>query len=287
VERGAKRVLGLDRNRNVRGIGATDLVTLNNETARQYLRFSSCEFRHTDVGRQWHRFGMFDVVYLFSLYHHIYQNAGGDHNPVWYWLWRHLDSAGVLVWENPTTAADTVVLGNVQRPYHANYNEEAIMSAASRYFTSQYIGPAKHEDTREVFNFFPRALESNIYNASPVDGAGGATKAFLFAEERRSKEIEGILGFKPFPGSLNMVLDKSFDWDHKYFRSQVLDVKDRKQGINSEWTPRWARFYPVEMEGQDAWAFRFEGERHPDNFVELIAPIRLRDFIKGPTKLCQ
>jgi hypothetical protein len=39
---------------------------------------------------------------------------------------------------------------------------------------------------------------------------------------------------------------------------------------------RWARFYPVMG---NAFAFRFEDESYPDNFVELIAEYLLADVI--------
>jgi hypothetical protein len=39
---------------------------------------------------------------------------------------------------------------------------------------------------------------------------------------------------------------------------------------------RWARFYPVVG---NTFAFRFEDESYPDNFVELIAEYWLADVI--------
>ena len=111
ASRGARKVLGLDRNRSIRGEGQVDLIELNNQTASEIPCYMDCEFKHTEIGKQWHQFGSFDVVYLFSLYHHIYECAGGDHKPVWFWLWCHTD--GELIWENPMTPADAVVQRNV------------------------------------------------------------------------------------------------------------------------------------------------------------------------------
>jgi SAM-dependent methyltransferase len=73
---GASSVLGIDRNRKVKDRMA-DLVAVNTEAAR--LMKLPCEFRKYDIGRQWPNLGRFDVSFLFSLYHHIYQNCG-DHN---------------------------------------------------------------------------------------------------------------------------------------------------------------------------------------------------------------
>jgi CTP-dependent riboflavin kinase len=95
-------------------------------------------------------------------------------------------------------------------------------------------------------------------------------------------EIERVLGSRPVPGSLNLRLDGPFDWDAEYFRAQILDVKDRSRGIESEWGPRWARFYPVRVDGEDAYAIRFESEHYDLQFMELIAPRKLRDMVHGP-----
>ena len=38
----------------------------------------------------------------------------------------------------------------------------------------------------------------------------------------------------------------------------------------------------LKIEGIDAWALRFEGEKYDPAFLELIAPDRLRDLVSGP-----
>lgn len=91
-----------------------------------------------------------------------------------------------------------------------------------------------------------------------------------------------MLGFRPVPGSLNVQIDRPFAWDDGFFRAQILDVKDRAKGLQSEWEPRWARFYPLTIDGEDSCAIRFEGERYDPAFLELIAPDRLRDLVPGP-----
>jgi hypothetical protein len=56
----------------------------------------------------------------------------------------------------------------------------------------------------------------------------------------------------------------------------MRSLVDRSLGLDSEWAMRWARFYPVMG---NAFAFRFENESYPDNFVELIAEYLLADVI--------
>jgi 2-polyprenyl-3-methyl-5-hydroxy-6-metoxy-1,4-benzoquinol methylase len=264
---GASKVVGVDRGREVKGHGFINMADVQ-----------------MDLGKQWHQIGKFDVVFLFSLYHHIYQNCGGDHNAIWFWLWNHLEPSGVLVWENPMDDSDVVVQRNVDKRYHQNYNEQEILESASRYFDVEYVGPALHEDTRHVLNLYPKSF-SETYQATLRDGAGGASKAFQYSDSRRTKEIESALGISPYPGSLNLVLDASFDWDAGYYRSQILDVADRSKGMNSDWAPRWARFYPVSINNEQAYVFRFENEHYPLNFVELIAPNRLRDKVTDTATL--
>jgi len=115
-----------------------------------------------------------------------------------------------------------------------------------------------------------------------VKGAGGATGAFLYDDARRIREIESIVGVKCYPGSLNVQIDESFDWDHNYLLAPILDVADRKLGLDSPWAPRFVRFYPCDIEGVPAFVFRFEGESYPDNFVEVISGWRLRNLVSGP-----
>lgn len=272
---GAADVLGLDRNRKVRG-AMTDLITLNREHAAPRTRFEQI-----DLGRQWHVFGRFDVILCLSMYHHWFENCG-DHRPIWHWLWRHCSAAAEILWEGPVDDRDPVVRANVGADKRGGYNRAAILEAASWFFAAEYVGPALHEPTREVWRFRPHTLAWRQHRGRTQSGAGGATKAFEHAGGRRVDEIERILGWRPVPGSLNLSLDTPFGWDDGFFRAQVLDVTHRSLGLDSEWAPRWARFYPVTIDGEDATAFRFEGERYDERFVELLADVRLRDQLSGP-----
>jgi len=282
AEQGAADVLGLDRGREVRGRGFVDVIKENRRCAAHEGR-ERCRFERIEIGKQYHFFGHFDVVFCLSVYHHLFEAAGGDHVPIWLWLWFHARlSRAVLLWEGPVDTSDPVVRANVSAEHHHAYTRAAILAAASKFFEPEYIGPALHEPTREVWRFRPRAVDSSSIGAEMKSGAGGATRAFQYAGGRRMDEIERVLGSRPVPGSLNLRLDGPFDWDAEYFRAQILDVKDRSRGIESEWGPRWARFYPVKVDDEDACAFRFESEHYDLQFMELIAPRKLRDMVHGP-----
>lgn len=280
AEMGAVDVLGLDRNRKVHGV-ETDLIRLNTEEAK--ARGSIARFERVNLGKEWREFGRFDVALVLSVYHHIFE-ACGDHRPIWFWLARHTEE---VIWEGPVDDSDPVVRANVSDQNRPGYRLDAILGAAARYFYAEKIGPALHEPTREVWRFRRRRSVEALQCGTVQKGAGGATKAFEYAEGRRIAEIETALGWRPYPGSLNVSLDERFDWDTGFYRTQILDVADRSAGLESMWASRWARLYPMTVDGIPAAAFRFEGERYQGNFVEIVAPVRLRDHVGGRVTICR
>lgn len=262
---GAKMALGIDRNREMRGRGFVDLIAENSK------RCPEASFKHFVMGRQWDHLGIFDVVLVLSVYHHIFEQCG-DHLAIWHWLWRHCREQ--LLWEGPLDDSDVVVQINVRRP---GYRRDAILFAADAFFETEMIGPALHEPHRFVYRFTPKEIPLKRYVGNVEKGSGGATIAFEFAEGRRIGEIEKALGFRPVPGSLNVRLFTDFDWNMKYYRVELMDVVNRAQGFASDWAPRWARLYPLSINGIAATALRFEGENYDKKFVELIAPYPLRE----------
>lgn len=278
ANRGAKSVVGIDRNRPVRG-EMFDVVASNREVAEAYPALRVCDFVELNVGKQWHEVGLFDVVFMFSMYHHVFENVG-DHAPIWFWLWRQTRPGGVVLWEGPVDNSDGVVTSNMSAENQAHYTRDKILGAASVYFDYEYVGPALHETTRHVFRFTRKpVVEYDLHEGKAEDGAGGATTAFQYADGRRGEEILRAFGVRPYAGSLNVKTKTPFNWDRDYYRVKILDVVDRSQGFESQWSPKWARFYPVNFCGlKPGFVFRFEGEEHyPGNFVEIISSARLRD----------
>lgn len=269
AQQGAE-VLGLDRSREVRGIGHVDIPKLNNETA-QDNNFNA-EFLGFELGHQWWDIGNFDVAYMMSLYHHVFQNTGGDHESIWFWLSQMADE---VIWENPLEADDSVVQLNVNPVIHPLYNEGLIRKHAYKYFDITYEGPALHETTRVVWKLKRKPAKIESFNGRVINGAGGASKAFVYDNERRIDELEFILGMRPIPGSMNVLLDRDFNWASGYYRTGMLDVTDRSKGLNSQWNYKPVRLYPVKVGTKKAFAMRFEGEGYPLNFVELISDERL------------
>lgn len=277
IKGGARHVVGLDRGRHVNG-QPVDLVAYNQSRAAA----NKADFYDINIGKQWHEFGLFDIGLCMSVYHHILENAC-EHAPIWYWLAKHVAPGGTLIWEGPTDVKDAVVQMNVSPFHHSSYRRDVIVAAAERYFFIKSVSPALHEPHREVLHCIRKEFADIVYEGKVNDGAGGATTAFEYAGGRRATEIEGILGVRPYPGSLNVKLNKPFHWGERYYRAMIYDVIDRRMGFDSEWAPRWARFYPILLNGAPAWVFRFEVDavRYPTDFVEIIAPVKLRDRLRS------
>lgn len=276
-------VVGLDRSRSVRDLGRVNIPLLNNQTA---VENGLCaQFYDYEAGAQWWDLQKFDIVFCMSLYHHIF-NVCGDHRAIWYWLSRV--TAGVLLWENPVDTSDVVVQMNLARELWPDYNEQQIRAAALEYFDIDFEGPAIHEVTRSVWRLKPKQNATAIYRGTAQAGAGGAAKAFSHADGRRIAEIRKILGKDMVAGSLNVMLEQNFDWDRRYFRARLLDLADRSTGLAGNWSARWVRFYPLSVNGAAAWAMRFEGERYPANFIELISDQALRPLLAadGRVEIC-
>src|SRR6185436_8416997 len=67
---GAKEVLGIDRNREVRGQGIVNLVDLNTEVVEAFPKlYGVCKFQECNIGHEFPDIGQFDIVYMCSLYH--------------------------------------------------------------------------------------------------------------------------------------------------------------------------------------------------------------------------
>lgn len=116
------------------------------------------------------------------------------------------------------------------------------------------------------------------------NGAGGATRAFKYANDRRIKEIEKIINIKCFPGSLNLVITKG-DFDWKRGPRIIGDVSDvvQRPNLDGEWYNRKAYFYPISVNSYPCYAFKFKNEIYHKTFVEVIAAKKLRDVLELKT----
>lgn len=173
-DRGARRVLGVDRGREVRdGHGGRPWVDLVAWCSAQ--GWERCEFREADIGGDWPDFSedgthKWDVVFCFSLYHHVYQTAG-DHEAIWRWLWSQTCPQGELLWEGPVDTRDPIAADRARQ--HGNFTRAAIFAAASRYYEVEHVGPAVHRPHREVWRCRPRPEPRDPGDGVQRSGTGG------------------------------------------------------------------------------------------------------------------
>jgi CTP-dependent riboflavin kinase len=118
------------------------------------------------------------------------------------------------------------------------------------------------------------------YAGRVVRGAGGASRAFAAFEGRRIRELEAVVGYAPFPGTLNLRLDTPFDFEAPHLEGDVLHKAGR-----GKFHPRRTRLYPVSVDGRHGHVIRFEGAKYSPKYVGVIAAERLRDHVDGHVTL--
>lgn len=148
-ERGATRVVGIDRGREVRGKGFVDLAARNNAQG-----WANCSFINVNLGDEWPDLGKFDVIFTFSIYHHLYGQCG-SHDQIWGWLAGCLAPGGILLWEGPPDERDSTSRQVMRIKRRKNYSRSSIIAAAGKYFKVELIGPALHQPHREVWRCIP------------------------------------------------------------------------------------------------------------------------------------
>lgn len=281
ADRGARLVRGLDRGRVVGDQGWIDLVAHNRVQARRH-GLARCAFSQFNLGRNWWDTGeRFDLVFVMSMYHHAYASCG-DHAALWLWLSRQCAPHARVIWEGPHDRSDPVSAQCIPEHWQAGYEPDAIFTAAQRHFEIEYVGPALHEPRRHVYYLRAKHQAPREYAGVAVAGSGGATDAW---DGLRIDEVQSALGRRMFPGTLNAMLAENFDFEAPSYPLPVTDLIDDEQVIGGEYGVRVARAYPVSVGSKPAHVFRlrrqrFDGEAYPHHFVELIAPVRLRDGLE-------
>jgi len=118
-----------------------------------------------------------------------------------------------------------------------------------------------------------------MYRGIAQDGCGDASRAMTHERCRRMVEIQKALGYMPFPGSLNMTLDKPFDYSQPHIEADLLNPKTNRDWTG-DWKPATFRFWPIKVNGVACHAVLPKGKTRPELFLEVYAPVRLRDHGK-------
>lgn len=119
-----------------------------------------------------------------------------------------------------------------------------------------------------------------MYKGKAQDGGAGASRAMAHERCRRMLELKEILGYMPFPGSLNLSLDRPFDYSQPCIEAEVLNPQS-VHNFDAPWVKEVFQFWPITIAGIEAHAVcmkrRHRAQRQP-TFMEVYAPVRLRDF---------
>src|SRR5690606_4557002 len=108
---------------------------------------------------------------------------------------------------------------------------------------------------------------------------------FVHERCRRMLELKELLGFMPFPGTLNLSLDQDFDFDAPHIKADILDRTQKGRDFDHPWAPRPCKLWPMLIDGIPCWAIRFDDKKYRLNFAEIIADRRLRDVIGATVEL--
>ena len=101
----------------------------------------------------------------------------------------------------------------------------------------------------------------------------GAGEEYL-SKEPYQKRFKEILGFKPFPGTLNLRVDES---DVEKIRELDSDRMESFEHEEKEFSGM--DIYRCEIQGIEAAYLDLDITDYSDEVLELIAPVELRDLL--------
>ncbi|MGB5099833.1 MAG: DUF120 domain-containing protein [Methanothrix sp.] len=95
----------------------------------------------------------------------------------------------------------------------------------------------------------------------------GQAKYFLTCDGYSRQFLES-LGFVPFPGTLNVLLEVPFPTERQAIKIEGFAEEGRSFGE--------CKCYRIKLNGIDAAVVRPERSRYPPELIEVIAPVPLR-----------
>jgi riboflavin kinase, archaea type len=98
--------------------------------------------------------------------------------------------------------------------------------------------------------------------------AGLGQGQFYISREGYSRQFLHHLGFVPFPGTLNVLLEEPFPPEQQAIKIEGFQEEGRSFGE--------CKCYRIKLNGIDAAVVRPEKSRYPAELIEVIAPVQLR-----------
>ncbi len=95
---------------------------------------------------------------------------------------------------------------------------------------------------------------------------------YFISREGYSRQFLQHLGFVPFPGTLNVLLDEPFPAG----ASQAIKIEGFAEEGKSFGE---CKCYRIKLNGIDAAVVRPERSRYPSELIEVIAPVQLRQAL--------
>ncbi len=99
-----------------------------------------------------------------------------------------------------------------------------------------------------------------------LSGLGQAQ--YFLAREGYTRQFAAKLGFIPFPGTLNVLLDEPFPAEQEAIKIEGFTEEGRTFGE--------CKCYRIKLNGIEAAVVRPERSRYPPDLIEVIAPVQLR-----------
>ena len=98
--------------------------------------------------------------------------------------------------------------------------------------------------------------------------AGLGQGQYFISREGYSRQFLQHLGFVPFPGTLNVLLEEPFPAEQQAIRIEGFQVGGQSFGE--------CKCYRIKLNGIEAAVVRPERSRYPADLIEVIAPVQLR-----------
>jgi riboflavin kinase, archaea type len=91
---------------------------------------------------------------------------------------------------------------------------------------------------------------------------------YFISREGYSRQFLERLGFVPFPGTLNVLLEETFPVEQQAIKIEGFQEEGRSFGE--------CKCYRIKLNGIDAAVVRPERSRYPPELIEVISPVKLR-----------
>ena len=98
--------------------------------------------------------------------------------------------------------------------------------------------------------------------------AGLGQGQYFISREGYSRQFLHHLGFVPFPGTLNVLLEEPFPEEQQAIKIEGFQEEGRSFGE--------CKCYRIKLNGIDAAVVRPERSRYPADLVEVVSPVHLR-----------